>query len=772
MSSNDNENQSCDQNQNSTSNKIAALFITHSFIGFCSLDAEGRMQIMHDLRFISLEAALDMAIAGAKHKKYYLNDFFTDFCTYLTSRNLGDAENVEMRPSNEFSCEQAKIKTTKIAALKSLNFEKHLKNSYCALNALLECIFEIDNSNMALSLTSIIDYTVFEAESSFLMDEDTLFALNIFSTESHPNIRSANLKEGLSLFNIMCHTKSVGGRNLLKRWFYNPLKKISEIRNRHNFISSATAFEEELKKISLCLSKIKNIPKILCSVSSGGSVTDIFAIQQFLGAAIKIFHIVKELENLERIPLFKKLNAIFKEENMSQVYNSIEQLIDVQASLSHNRLSISKGINQKLDSLKEIYEDLPQRLSRAAEKIIATHKISEKFAEFLKVLYFPQLGYLLCVSSDQLKEQCNRLGFESCFDGHDCQYFRSVETRELDRSIGDVYADIVDIEIEIAYNLNEKILLHGGEMLKYYDIFCELDCLISHSICSQVLMLYKPEMSSESGMLRFKSGRHILLEKIITAIVPNHFEPSSGDKKRQFFITGPNCSGKSVFLKLVGLIAFMCQIGSFVPAEHCICSVFDRIFTQMKPRESLYRQKSSFEIALDQIKNISLKCTGKSLALIDEFGKGTNGDDGVSLLLGLVQFFAAKALLDSPLVFYVSHLHEVYHLANFFELSDKISWLQSVFINADKEVVFMYRIVEGFSEESLGLHCARLCNIPQSVLDRAKSISDDLRKNAPIISSIHSDQIESMQTILQLFTDYFDAKSITGDYFYEELLRL
>ncbi|KAH1306359.1 hypothetical protein KXV44_007024 [Aspergillus fumigatus] len=178
----------------------------------------------------------------------------------------------------------------------------------------------------------------------------------------------------------------------------------------------------------------------------------------------------------------------------------------------------------------------------------------------------------------------------------------------------------------------------------------------------------------EENMIRIKGGRHILQELTVPSYVPNDTFLVGGSLETEIrvpqevlenphgpsmlILTGPNYSGKSVYMKQVALNVYLAQVGSFVPAEKAEIGVADKILVKMNSQESVSKIQSTFMNDLQQISFDLKQVTGRSLLLIDEFGKGTNESDGIGLACGILEHLLS--LEDAPKVITATHFHEIF----------------------------------------------------------------------------------------------------------------
>jgi DNA mismatch repair protein MSH5 len=239
--------------------------------------------------------------------------------------------------------------------------------------------------------------------------------------------------------------------------------------------------------------------------------------------------------------------------------------------------------------------------------------------------------------------------WERMFSSSTHTYFKNSNMTELDEKFGDIHGRILDMEIEIVQNLSQRVLEFEEMLNKTSDICGELDSFIALARGAVFHNLTRPRINDDNT-IEIQNGRHPLQELTVSAFVPNDTlivggsgedlyehpaigtQRSQGDPRRTgpsvLLMTGPNFSGKSVYLKQVSVIVYMAHIGCFVPADTARIGLTDKILTRIATRESVSRIQSSFMIDLQQISIALNLATRRSLLVIDEFGKGTDSNDG------------------------------------------------------------------------------------------------------------------------------------------------
>ncbi|KAF7288536.1 DNA mismatch repair protein 5 [Mycena chlorophos] len=556
------------------------------------------------------------------------------------------------------------------------------------------------------------------------INADALFSLQVFENESHAAVHSDRTKEGLSLFGTLNNTHTTLGRALLRTWLLRPSLSLSVIKARHDavecFMSSenlvpASAIEGHLKGI-------KNVPRILEIMRSGkAKMRDWQGLVKFTFHSAMLRENLSELHSSGGVDIVKKLVAALDIAVFREVGNRINEIIDWEESSHAGRVCVRPNIDEDLDNRKHIYHGIDSVLSKVAEQICQT--VPPDYAASLNIVYFPQLGFLICVP--MLDEWTGPDGiqvidgwtFQFSSDSH--VYFKSKEMNDMDIHIGDLHPSIVDREIEIIQELLDEIIVYFEVMATACDLFAELDCLLSFASASRGLDYRRPQMVDDN-IIDITRGRHPLQEQVVDAFVPNDARLAGGSGDRSMLVgdestheaeewnsvvlcTGANACGKSVYLKQVALIQYMAQIGCFVPAEAATLGIVDKIFTRISTRESVSKVQSAFMIDLNQVSLALRNATANSLVLLDEFGKGTlpTGSyaffssyvetsrlHGAGLFCGVLKHLLARGPA-CPKVLAATHFHDVFRADLLDPENVPITFLhmQVMFTAADGQVI-------------------------------------------------------------------------------------
>ncbi|XP_030852614.1 mutS protein homolog 5-like [Strongylocentrotus purpuratus] len=461
------------------------------------------------------------------------------------------------------------------------------------------------------------------------------------------------------------------------------------------------------------------------------------------------------------VPIFKKITEAFTDD-IHQVAAAISQLVDFEESFAQNRFIVKPHVDEELDQRKRTYSTLPSLMTTVAREEL--DRLGPHIEE-CSIIYVPQLGYLLALPCTQHMTETKDFtieGLQFMFMSNNTVHYKSARTRALDVKLGDTHCDITDHETQIMHQLQNDILLRSQVFYAIMDYAAELDCLIAIAIAAKEGNYIRPELTHGS-QLDIIGGRHPLQELCVTPFVPNnaHF---GGDHTRIKVITGPNASGKSIYLKQVGLIAFMALIGSFVPAEKASIGMLDGIYTRVHTQESVSVGLSTFMIDLNQLSAAVRDATKNSLVIVDEFGKSTDTVDGLSLLVACIKHWEGRGS-DCPNLMVSTHFHAIVR-EGLLPASKQLSYKTMEVLENDGELVFLYELTDGHANYSHASHIALTAGLPEELVKRGTKVSKLLRENQPILrvdSSSSETQFDRYKEILAKFLDLdLDFDDLTG----------
>ncbi|KAH9002749.1 DNA mismatch repair protein MutS [Lactarius hatsudake] len=553
------------------------------------------------------------------------------------------------------------------------------------------------------------------------INADALFSLQVFENESHASIHSNKTKEGLSLSGMLDTTRTRLGGSLLRMWLLRPSLSLEVINARHDAVECFTRPEniDTANVMHGQLNGIKNVPRVLAALRTGKAVlTDWQGLVKFTFHTAMLRDKLGELSMGRDVDIVKKLITALDVAAFREVGGAINKTIDWEESTLLQRVCVRPHIDEELDNRKHSYNGVDAVLSKVAEGISPT--VPQDYATSLNVVYFPQLGFLVCVP--MLEEWRSGDGIEVLDDARQVSLFimrtvfASKPAKDLDKHLGDLYPLIIDRELEIIHELAESVLPFAEAISNACDICAELDCLLCFAEATNLYNYRRPRMSNEN-VIKIQQGRHPLQEQTVDTFVPNDVflvggagidsypdtHGEEGDLTSEgstlgnsvLICTGANACGKSVYLKQ--LIQLMAQVGlCFVPAESATLGIVDK--------------------------------------------------NGAGLFAGVLQHLLARGS-DCPKVIATTHFHELFstgmlepqnlpitfvHMEVMFTTRTgeiisseyNLSLQVCALLRRDNKLTSCARAVNGLSLESHAARCAELFGVPAHVVQRAQYVTE------------------------------------------------
>ena len=293
------------------------------------------------------------------------------------------------------------------------------------------------------------------------------------------------------------------------------------------------------------------------------------------------------------------------------------------------------------------------------------------------------------------------------------------------------------MEYNLFQEIIKKISLKTSEIqrtanrISVLDVLC---CLAKVAMENNYIM---PNFVNEN-IIQIKSGRHPVIEKIESQFIANDVFLNENEI---MIITGPNTSGKSTIMRQTALIVLMAQIGSFVPAEKCILGITDRIFTRVGAQDDLSSGQSTFMVEMLETANILNNATSRSLIILDEIGRGTSTFDGVAIAWSVAEHIYNKIKAKTM---FATHYHIMNKLAENFE---GINNYNVAVTEVDDELIYLRKLIPGGTDQSHGIHVAKMAGLPDKVLERAKEIQELLEKDDTMVNKIKVNKLEQQKSL-------------------------
>ncbi|KAI1763423.1 muts domain V-domain-containing protein [Hypoxylon sp. FL1150] len=656
----------------------------------------------------------------------------------------------------------------------------------------------LPNDPDALVAFRIRSVDMFSLFGSMFVNADTLVSLQILQSEYHPNRHqrgpsnsASGAKESLSVYGLFQPlARTPQGKLKLRQIFLRPSTDLDLILARQKTISFLLrpGNTEVLAQLSDELKKIKNMKSVTAFLEKGVDIpgrrisiaSNVWAsIQRFAAYSLQLRDSLRTLPGSENIVLLKKVIDGIQPQPLCQVGECISQTIDFDQSLERGRTAVKHGVDPNLDDLKRRYDGMEDLLTNTIARI--RNELPEWARNYVQnCIFFPQLGFLTVVSANPETGKGNYDGeglndvWARMFATDGCVYYKNRQMNEMDELFGDAYCMIIDREIEIIHELAVKVLSHQEAIITASDVLGELDSIIALAIRSGQYNWVAPNMTTEN-VIHIEGGRHPLQELVVASFIANdcyvqggqgeqNEDESSANLERPstkypsaLILTGPNHSGKSVYLKQVALIVYLAHIGCFVPAQRARIGITDRILTRIATRESVAKNESAFSIDLRQVAFAINFATRRSLVLIDEFGKGTNCLDGAGMVTAVLDHFTSLGL-QRPKVLAATHFHEIFE-NQFLEETPELAFGHMdvrLDLNApttEDQVTYLFQLAPGRSTSSFGIRCAAMNGVDPVIVERAESImlmiahNEDLEVACSKLSVAETQRLEEAEAV-------------------------
>ncbi len=548
---------------------------------------------------------------------------------------------------------------------------------------------------------SIYSLEYYEIANFMILDATTWRNLEL----SHTIIERQ--KKG-SLLWILDHTKTGMGARRLRSWLERPLLDIKEIERRHKAVEEFVTSYSLYQQVVNLLNSIYDLERISSKIIYGNAnARDLLSLRNSLKPLPKLKEILSKTKSSLLQEISKNIDPL--EDVYDLIYKSIAE--DPPANLKEGNI-IKDGYNLELDELRQIRKGAKEWIAQLEQREKERTGIKS-----LKVKFNNVFGYFIEITRPNLhlvpKEYIRK---QTIANG---ERFISPELKEYEAKVLGAEEKIIELEYRLFLQVRQNILEHSYRIQKTSQAISQVDALSSLAYVAMEGRYVKPTMTEES-VLEIKQGRHPVVEKFLKGdFVPN--DTKIGYNGITFhIITGPNMSGKSTYLRQIGLIVIMAQMGSFVPAEYAKIGITDRVFTRVGASDDLHLGKSTFLVEMSETANIIKNATPRSLILLDEIGRGTSTFDGLSIAWAVSEYIHNRI---GARTLFATHFHQLTRLEK--ELKGIKNFRVDV-KETGKDIVFLHRIVEGGTDKSYGIYVAKLAGLPTSILRRAGEILEKL----------------------------------------------
>lgn len=599
-------------------------------------------------------------------------------------------------------CENTLKEHFRVNSLEGLGLAD-LECGMIASGSLLKYLYETQKNSLE-QISAIHPYTTGKF---MVLDSSTRRNLELVET-----LRE-KAKRG-SLLWVLDKTKTAMGARMLRSFVEQPLIEKEEIEERLDAIEELMQRAIDREELREYLNPVYDLERLLTRITyQSANPRDLTAFKSSIGMIPHIRGILLELQS-------KEIQGICEDmDTLEDLYTLIDAAIEEEPPITVREGGIIKdGYHEEIDRLREAKSQGKNWLAELEAKEREKTGIKNLKIKFNKVF-----GYYLEVTNsfkDLVPDYYTRKQTLT-----NAERYITPELKEMEDMILGAEDKLVQLEYELFRELREQIAKNVVRIQKTAKALAKIDVFASLALISEQNHYCRPSLN-QNGRIDIKNGRHPVVEKMINndMFIANDTYLDN-QKNRISVITGPNMAGKSTYMRQTALIVLMAQIGCFVPAETADIGIVDRIFTRVGASDDLASGQSTFMVEMTEVANILRNATGNSLLILDEIGRGTSTFDGLSIAWAVVEHISNPKLLGAKTLF-ATHYHELTELEG--KLDNVNNYCIAVKEKGDN-IVFLRKIVKGGADKSYGIQVAKLAGVPDSVIERAKEIAEELGRH-------------------------------------------
>ncbi|MCL2719986.1 MAG: DNA mismatch repair protein MutS [Treponema sp.] len=577
----------------------------------------------------------------------------------------------------------------------------------------------LDNTSKSM-LSHIRTLKVYRENEYMGIDESSQRNLELLK-----NLRDGDVR--FSLLEVMDETRCSMGKRLLKRRILHPLRNIEKINNRLSLVEDLYREQGKLSKLRDIFGKTPDLER-LCSrlAMDKAHGRDMLAIKN----AIICFNAVMEL--------YRQSNPYFENDDNSdnssfnilhELFELLEKGITDEPSILLNEGNLIKdGFNNELDNLRLLKDNNRQILEQYLEE-----ERQETGITSLKIRYNRLIGYFFEVSKTNLEKVPKHFIRRQGIVGG--ERFSTDRLAELESEINGASDKVVELEKTLFLEIREKVKKELLILSRAARRLAEIDANQSMAKAASIRGWTRPELSDDNKF-EIIDGRHPVVEAHLSRgdYIPNNIILGTNKGEISFaMITGPNMAGKSTYLRSAALISIMAQAGSFVPAAEAKIGICDRIYCRVGASDNLAKGESTFLVEMNETAFILNTATEKSLVIMDEVGRGTGTNDGLSIAWAVSEELLNRIGCRS---LFATHFHELSLLSH-----PKLANRSMEVLEKGEKIIFLRKLKEGPAAESYGIHVAKLAGLSNTVLQRAQQIMNLLKERDKNLSNtFHSEK--------------------------------
>ncbi|KAJ3142593.1 MutS-like protein [Physocladia obscura] len=564
----------------------------------------------------------------------------------------------------------------------------------------------------------------------------------------------------MSLYGLLNYTKTAQGARLLAQWLKQPLMNLTEIETRQNLVESFASNTEFRQSIQdNCLKRFPDLHRIGKKFIRGkANLQDVIRVYQVVVMLPILLETLTEHDGEFKV-LFEEMYIEKLKEYVAglvRFQEMVETTVDIAAAENHEYV-IKADFDEALQATKVAKEKLEKQLVPEAERV--ADDLGVEYEKKLKLEQHSQYGWHLRLTKTDAAKIRGKKEYIELATNKSGSLFTTSTLKRLSGSIDDLRGKYEELQVSL---VKEIIGITAG----YFPVFERLNQLVAHldvvvSLAHVAVhapqQFIRPKVTRKGeSNLSLKGSRHPCLEvQDGVSFISNNVELNRDTSKFQI-ITGPNMGGKSTYIRQIGVIVLMAQIGSFVPCAEATVPIFDAVLCRVGASDSQLKGVSTFMAEMLETASILRAATPDSLIIIDELGRGTSTYDGFGLAWAISEYIGEQI---GSFCLFATHFHELT------AISEKIPSVKNLHVKAKTDsnsITLLYKVEEGICDQSFGIHVAELAAFPEAVVRLAKRKADELEdfsaphEMAQKLAKFSPEQIESGNEVVSTFLAEFE----------------
>jgi len=614
--------------------------------------------------------------------------------------------------------------------------------------------------------TNFGQYQLYQHDLSQYMklDSSALKALNLM-----PGPKDGS--KTMNLYGLLNHCKTPVGSRLLAQWLKQPLMSLQEIEKRQQLVEAfvndtelrQTLQEEHLRSIPDLYRLAKRFQRKKANLED---VVRAYQVAIRLPDFIGTFEGVMDEAYKDALDAEYTTNLRLFSDSLGRLQEMVETTVDLDALDNHEFVIKSEFddglriIRKKLDKLRYNMEQehakVGDDLNQDTEKklFLENHKVH---------------GWCFRLTRNEAGAIRNKRQYQECSTQKNGVFFTTTSMTQMRREFDQLSENYNRTQSGLVTEVVNVAASYCPVMEKLAGVLAHLDVIVSfaHVSVHAPTAYVRPKLHPRgTGNTILKEARHPCMEMQDDISFITNDVSLVRSQSEFLIITGPNMGGKSTYIRQIGVIALMAQIGCFVPCAEAELTLFDCILARVGASDSQLKGVSTFMAEMLETANILKTATRESLVIIDELGRGTSTYDGFGLAWAISEHIVKEI---GAFAMFATHFHELTALHDTYAQVQNLHVVahigdgaagDTVMDDGDatadrhrREVTLLYKVVPGISDQSFGIHVAELVRFPAKVVNMAKRKADELEdfsgKREDVDVQASKDEVEAGSKMLK-----------------------